>query len=370
MKEPSYFFRLSKYHDAIVKHLQENPKFIIGQNDILNRLTQNEPLADISISRTSIDWGIPLPRIDGDGDGGDGGDGDKHVFYVWFDALVNYVTGCPDGMWPPDIQVIGKDITWFHSVIWIGMLMSSRLELPKQLFVHSFINDKDGKKMSKSVGNVVSPTYLLSKYPSCAIRYYLLKENVLSDVNFSEQSLIRCHDSDLLANLGNLVHRTFSMFHRYCKSIIPEKRAKQLFDISELNRLCTQHIGNGHFHFYTEKVFGTLILLNTHVNETKIWEIGKASDKSGRTEEDRNEVLVTLLESLFIMGHFLYPIIPLIADRLILDFFQAEHYQILNSLGWSNFKPLQKIEKKNTILFTIIDAEAYEGRKQRIIAKK
>jgi methionyl-tRNA synthetase len=223
MKEPSYFFRLSKYHNAIEKHIQDNANFIIGPNDILKRLTQNDPLTDISISRTSIDWGIPLPPsapaqddkdkdVNADNNEEKQHKDPKHVFYVWFDALANYLTGCPQGMWPPDIQVIGKDITWFHSVIWIGMLMSANIELPKQLFVHSFINDKDGKKMSKSIGNVVSPTDLISKYPASAIRYYLLRENVLSDVNFSEQSLVRCHDSDLLANLGNLVHRTFSMY--------------------------------------------------------------------------------------------------------------------------------------------------------------
>ena len=273
-------------------------------------------------------------------------------------------------MWPPDIQVIGKDITWFHSVIWIGMLMSAKIELPRQLFVHSFINDKDGKKMSKSVGNVVCPFNLVSKYPTCALRYYLLKENVLSDVNFCEKSLIRCHDSDLLANLGNLVHRTFSMFNRYCNSVVPEKKAHPLFDIKKLVGVCTQHIQDGHFHLYCEKVFGILISLNTYINETKIWEIGKANDKSGRTKEDRNEVLITLLEGLFVISHFLNPIIPSIADRLILDYFNFEGYKTLSNLGWSNLQTSQEIPKKDTILFKIIDSEAYQGRKQKIIAKK
>jgi len=364
MKEPSYFFRLSKYHDAIVEHIEKNPNFIVGPNDITHRLSER-PLIDISISRTTIEWGIHLP-ITPTGEG----ESLLHVFYVWFDALVNYISGCPQGMWPPDIQIIGKDIVWFHAVIWIGMLMSAKLSLPKQLFVHSFINDKDGKKMSKSVGNVVSPPDLISKYPACAIRYYLLKENMLSDINFCENSLVRCHDSDLLGNLGNLVHRTFSMFHRYCKSIVPLKKAKPIFDIQLLEDECSEYISSVQFHLYIEKVFGIFIMLNTYVNTTQIWNIGKPVDKTGRTNSDRDEVLVTLLESLFIMGHFLYPIIPSIADRIVLEFFQRNEYKTLNTLSWSNLCCDTKLEKKDTILFTILDKNAYDGRKQKIIAKK
>jgi len=373
MKESSYFFRLSKYHDSIMKHLQNNKDFIIGSNDILYRL-KDQPLSDISISRTTIDWGIPIPLkiINEHNVNSENAinieNNTKHVFYVWFDALTNYITGCPDGFWPPNIQIIGKDIVWFHSVIWIGMLMSAKLDLPNQLLVHSFINDKNGKKMSKSLGNVVSPTDLIEKYPPSAIRYYLLKENILQDVCFSEESLIRCHDNDLLPNLGNLVHRVFSMFHRYCNSTIPEESALELFNIDNVYTECSLHIKNAHFHMYCEQIFKMIHSINTHINETKLWEIGK-KDKDMRTAKDRNIIMKTLLESLYIIGHFLYPIMPDVTDSIVNKYLDCS-YTTIPKLSWENLVNNTILEKKNTILFTILDKSAYETRKQRMISKK
>lgn len=351
MKEPSYFFRLGKYQDKIKQHILSNPGFIIGNsNDILARL--EKPVHDLSISRTSISWGIPIP------------DNPEHVFYVWFDALLNYVTGSTS--WPPSVQVIGKDITWFHAVIWLGMLMSAGMELPKHLFVHGFVNDKEGKKMSKSVGNVVSPTDLIAKYPCSAIRFFLLKENVANDVNFSEEGLIRAHDSELLAGLGNLVNRTFSMFFRYCNGIVPDVKPLERFDIANLISELNGYVEAFQFHTFIEKTFQILNDLNLYVNETEIWNIGKKDDT--RTEQDRNVVLMTLLEGLFVMGHLLKPLIPSVSQTLIVDYFEKEFVPI-EDLTWSNLKPGTVIEKKKTILFTILDKDAYEIRKKKNIAK-
>ena len=348
MKEPSYFFRLSKYHTDIVKFLNENKDFIVGSgkaNEILQRLEQ--PLTDISISRTTITWGLPVPNTSSHTQ-------DNHVFYVWFDALVNYLSGSPNNFWPADIQVIGKDIVWFHAVIWVGMLMSAKVPLPKQLVVHGFINDKDGKKMSKSLGNVVSPNELIKKYPSCAIRYYLLKENVLSDISFSESELIRCHDFVLLETLGNLINRTFSMFHKYCESKIPDETAYEIFNLNDFTLNCNDSIENVKMYLYTERVFEVLGKLNNYVNETKIW------DKNC-TDITRKQVLKTLLEGIYNISHFLYPIIPDTSTKIICEYFGSEIKQF-KQLTWDNLKKDTVIEKKNTLLFQMLNKEAYEQR--------
>ena len=395
MKEPSYFFRLSKYYDKIKEFIRKNPDFIIGAgktNEVLSRLDQ-QPLNDISISRTTISWGIPLifPETeknncvennsvvnndnndienDNNDEKNNNEKNDKHVFYVWFDALVNYISGAPNlCVWPADIHIIGKDIVWFHSVIWLGMLFSANLPLPRQLCVHGFINDKNGKKMSKSIGNVVSPDDLISKYPSCSIRYYLLKENVLDDVNFSEDALIRCNDTELLANLGNLVHRTFSMFHKYGQSIIPIENAKIMFDIKKTVDDTSLFMANVHIHLYVEKIFNMLMELNTFVNDTKIWEIGNPKLNDQRTASDRSEIIRTLLESLFIMGHFLLPIMPETATKIVCDFF-GKSFIPFSQLNWNNLTPLTVLDKKDTILFRTLDTSAYDVRKQKMITKK
>ena len=371
MKEPSYFFRLSKYNDNIIEYLQKNPNFIKGQNDVLVRL-KDKPLLDISISRTTINWGIPVPNSEG-----------KHVFYVWFDALINYLTGCPMESWPPSIQVIGKDIVWFHAVIWIGMLMSAKLELPKQLLVHGFVNDENGKKMSKSVGNVVSIDELTSNYPSYAIRYYLLKDNVLNDISFSEKLLIKRHDSDLLSELGNLVHRIFSMCHKYCDSKIPsyhrvDHHRVQIFDIDAFSKKCVKHIDHFEFHLYVDELFEKIHDINTYVNDTKIWEIGKPIKEDDSLEKRRSKerplndisnIMRTLLESLFIIGHFIHPIMPDVADKIIIDFLGTE-YRTFGELCWSNLQENMELVKTNTILFTIIDTDLFNKRKEQNGEKK
>lgn len=178
VEEASYFFRMSNFHDRLVQHIEDNPNFIRPEhhrNLILTRL-RDDKLRDLSISRTSFDWGIPVP---------DGFD-QKHVMYVWFDALSNYLTGVdalgvndPEAgpnenlakYWPADVHIIGKDILWFHTVIWPTILMSANLPLPKTVFAHGFVNDKEGKKMSKSLGNVVDPHDMLDKYPVDIFRW-------------------------------------------------------------------------------------------------------------------------------------------------------------------------------------------------------
>jgi methionyl-tRNA synthetase len=178
--EESYFFKMSAYQDRLVEHIQNNPNFIRPEqhrNNILTRLTDPEsPLRDLSISRTTFTWGIPVPE----------GFKENHVMYVWIDALSNYLTGVNglgvnddgsiDGLakfWPCDVHIIGKDILWFHTVIWPCLLMSAKIDLPTTVFAHGFVNDKEGKKMSKSMGNVVDPHDMLDKFHVDTFRWYV-----------------------------------------------------------------------------------------------------------------------------------------------------------------------------------------------------
>jgi methionyl-tRNA synthetase len=168
MKEQSYFFKQSRYQQQLVAHIEQHPEFIQParrRNEILARLRE-DPLRDLSVSRTTFDWGIQVPDAPG------------HVLYVWFDALTNYLTGAgwpdaPDGggFLPADVHIIGKDIIWFHCVIWPCMLWSSGMPLPKTVFGHGFVTAQDGQKMSKSIGNVVDPLEQLAKYSSDSFRY-------------------------------------------------------------------------------------------------------------------------------------------------------------------------------------------------------
>jgi methionyl-tRNA synthetase len=230
--EESYFFRQSKYQDRLVKHIKENPDFILPKERsdlILSRL--EEPLRDLSSSRNTFSWGVPIPGSD------------KHVMYVWFDALSNYLTGVDyhvDGsplkdFWPCNAHIIGKDIIWFHCVIWPCMLMACDIPLPKTIFAHGFVNDGEGKKMSKSIGNVVDPLAVLAETGPDTLRYFLAKQsNFGSDLNFSKNDLKAIHNSDLADVLGNLVHRATHLCQKMCGGKVPDVTCEYPFDLNAL----------------------------------------------------------------------------------------------------------------------------------------
>jgi methionyl-tRNA synthetase len=212
LEEENYFFALSKYRDRLLEYINAHPEFIVPEtrrNEIISLL--KEGLEDISVSRASFPWGIPLPHDP------------THVVYVWFDALMNYITaigyGWDEGQfqkwWPADIHVIGKDITRFHCVIWPAMLMSAGLALPKTVFGHGFISLK-GEKMSKTLGNVVMPLDIVKIYGADPLRYYLLREGGFGrDGDFTWENFIKRYNGDLANGLGNLVSRTVGMALRY-----------------------------------------------------------------------------------------------------------------------------------------------------------
>ena len=197
ISEESYFFKLSKYQDFLLDLYKKHPEFVLPdsrRNEIINRV--KDGLNDLSITRTSFDWGIPFPLDK------------KHVTYVWFDALINYYTG-EDGYWPADVHILGKDNTWFHTVYWPAMLKSVGYKLPKTIFNHGFLTF-NGQKISKSLGNVISPVVLVEKYGADSIRYYALRQFPFAngdDGDFSEEVLARRHNDELANKLGNLVSR-------------------------------------------------------------------------------------------------------------------------------------------------------------------
>lgn len=210
VKEPSYFFKLSAYGDKLLKLYEENPDFILPEsrrNEVISFVKGG--LKDLSISRTTFKWGIPVP-----------GD-EAHIMYVWLDALTNYLTAA-DGFWPADLHMVGKDILRFHTVYWPAFLMSAKMELPKRVFAHGWWTI-EGEKMSKSLGNVVSPDHLVEKYGLDQTRYFLLREVPFgSDGNFSRQSMFERINADLANNIGNLAQRTLSMIAKNADEKVPD----------------------------------------------------------------------------------------------------------------------------------------------------
>ena len=229
VSEEAYFFKMSKYADRVLKYIEDNPDFIqpvSRRNEMINFIKQG--LDDLCISRTSFNWGIPVPTDP------------KHVIYVWFDALTNYLT--PIGFlddpekfqkyWPADLHLVGKEIVRFHTIIWPCILMALDLPLPKKVYGHGWLI-VDGDKMSKSKGNVVDPIALIDEFSADAIRYFLLREiNLGQDGNFSRDALIQRINSDLANDLGNLLHRTLNMIGKFQDGVVLAPQGESDIDLS------------------------------------------------------------------------------------------------------------------------------------------
>ncbi len=308
LEEENYFFKLSKYAPTIQKAIETNTFKIYPetrQHEILQVFKQG--LEDISISRPkqSISWGIPVP-----------GD-DTQVMYVWFEALMNYLTvlGYPEHkdfkeFWPANVQVVGKDILRFHAAIWPGMLLALKLPLPEVLYVHGFVN-VDGAKMSKSVGNVIAPADIVKRYGTDAFRYYFLRHiPSYNDGDFSWQKLEAAYNNELADELGNTVQRTAAMVIKYQNGMIGDIPAAK-HDIAQYNEALSLY----RFDKALDEVWDQIRGLNQYIDEEKPWQLAKAKD-----EGHLQEVLAYQTSSLLEIADLLIPFLPDTAAKIKIIF--------------------------------------------------
>lgn len=317
--ESNYFFRLSAYQEKLETLYREQPDFIqpeIRRNEVLNFVGQG--LQDFSISRINLDWGIPLPTDP------------KHTLYVWFDALLGYVTALlePDDeptldnalarWWPINTHLIGKDILRFHAVYWPAMLMSAGVAVPDRVFGHGFLT-KDGHKMGKSLGNTIDPIDLVKRYGSDAVRYYFMKEIELGrDGDFNETRFINILNADLANDLGNLLNRTMKLAQKYCDRAVPAVDGEAIAQTDGLKSIGISLVADVHRHYgqlafsqACEPILAMVRAGNKYVDEQAPWSLYK----QGQTEQAAT-VLYSVLETVRLAAYLLSPIVPNLSTRI------------------------------------------------------
>ena len=317
--EQNYFFRLSKYQTQLEQLYQDQPNFIQPEgrrNEVLSFVGQG--LQDFSISRVNLEWGIPLPV------------NPSHTIYVWFDALLNYITAAlePDqeptlanalaAWWPASLHLIGKDILRFHAVYWPAMLMSAEMPLPGRVFGHGFLT-KDGQKMGKSLGNVIDPFDLVQRYQSDAIRYYFLKEIEFGrDGDFNETRFVNILNADLANDLGNLLNRTLKMADKYCDRRVPTlvedatandnvlkskgidlgSQVAQAYELLAFSQAC-------------EAVLAVVRASNKYIDEQAPWKQYKQGNQAAV-----DQIIYTVLETVRLAAYLLSPVIPNLSNQI------------------------------------------------------
>lgn len=315
VEEDAYFFKMSHYADRVLAYIEENPDFIqpvSRRNEMINFIKQG--LEDLCISRTSFDWGIPVPIAP------------DHVIYVWFDALTNYLTpiGFLDDLekfekyWPADVHLVGKEIVRFHSIIWPCILMALDLPLPKMVYGHGWLI-VDGDKMSKSKGNVVDPVQLIDEFGADAIRYFLLREiNLGQDGNFSRDALITRINADLANDLGNLLHRTLNMIGKFQDGVVEEAQGESeidrafLADAESAIAAYEREMEEMKLQSAIKTTWAFISRANKYIDETMPWALAKDAAK----KQELTNTLYNLAESLRRISVLIEPFMPETAAKI------------------------------------------------------
>lgn len=322
LEEPSYFFNLSQWSEKLLAYYEQNPDFIQPQsryNEVVSFVKSG--LVDLSVSRTSFKWGIPVPE------------NEKHIIYVWLDALTNYISaiGYPDinsetfsNYWPADIHMVGKDILRFHAVYWPAFLMAAELPIPKKIVAHGWWTN-EGEKISKSLGNVIDPIKLVEEYGLDQTRYFLMREIAFgSDGNYSVTSMINRINSELSNNIGNLVQRTLSMIYKNCSAQIPNFIDQEITDIITLYSqtpllqqavgafsVIEQHMNNQQFNEAIEVIIKLSTAANIYIDISAPWKLAKTDIIK------MQQTLYILAETIRYIAILLQPFVPDAANKIL-----------------------------------------------------
>mgnify|MGYP004469749883 CR=1 FL=1 len=360
VKEESYFFKMSKYSDRLLKYYDEHPDFIQPESrkkEMINNFIK-PGLEDLAMSRTSFNWGVPVPE------------NPKHVVYVWVDALLNYITALGygsenhdlfDKYWPANIQLIGKEIVRFHTIYWPIMLMALGLPIPKKIYGHGWLVMKDGK-MSKSKGNAIYPEMLVERYGLDALRYYLMRAIPFgNDGIFTPEDFIDRINFDLANDLGNLLNRTIAMINKYCGGVLPELQHDATPFDADLEATAADVIGqynglmdNLQFNDAMDATWKLISRANKYIDETEPWNLAKDPEKQSTLDS----VMAHLAESLRLIALLIQPVMTHAPKQIFGQLGFDDQDVAQETLEWGHLPSGAQVVAKGTPIFPRLDAEA------------